>query len=191
MTVNLAEKAAAPRFFQIYFGNSNVCATFAIPNPMALSNKGLVRGPLKAEIRVRIPVALPKRKDTRMSVLPFFVAWPLRCHAFTCRSRHVSLKPSRSARPLPSSAWAPPSYSAEGGMGFRDTCHSAPANATLFTHLSLYFRQDGARQPPFQRPPTTASLRQWPKSGIGARFFPKTSHRRPYRAGTFAPVWRK
>ena len=184
MTVNLAEKAAAPRFFQIYFGNSNVCATFAIPNPMALSNKGLVRGPLKAEIRVRIPVALQKRKDARNEHPSFFrgvavalsrIYLPLQA----CVSEAVALRAT------------PPSYSAEGGMGFRDTCHSAPANATLFTHLSLYFRQDGARQPPFQRPPTTASLRQWPKSGIGARFFPKTSHRRPYRAGTFAPVWRK
>ena len=40
---------------------------------MALSNKGLVRGPLKAEIRVRIPVALRRRQIGR-SVFFLFAA---------------------------------------------------------------------------------------------------------------------
>ena len=44
----------------------------------ALSNKGLVRGPLKAEIRVRIPVALQKRRKLG-EFPPWFVVeayWP-------------------------------------------------------------------------------------------------------------------
>ena len=51
--------------------------------------------------------------------------------AFACRSRHMSLQSSRFARPLPKPRlWAPPSYSAEGGMGFRDICLFAWAKAT-------------------------------------------------------------